>query len=108
MATNNAGIDWMGSLGVGVVDFDNPLSTVPEQHQGTSGMNQYEHMDRISSATLKVYFISFCLFCLQLTSTYFCFREILKWNCRKTIYLNLLLTLKLNFKLEILQLQHLR
>ncbi|XP_050519135.1 CTTNBP2 N-terminal-like protein [Diabrotica virgifera virgifera] len=49
MATNNIGIDWlgtMGSLGVGV-DFDNS-----SEHPGTSNMNQYEQMDR-TNATLK-------------------------------------------------------
>ncbi|KAJ8936493.1 hypothetical protein NQ314_012357 [Rhamnusium bicolor] len=60
MATNNVGIDWMGSLGVGMVDFEAPLSTVPEQHQGSSpGMNQYDQMDRANtSATLKVCFMN--------------------------------------------------
>lgn len=56
MATNNVGIDWMGSLGV--VDFDTPSNSVSEQQQSTtSGMNQYEQMDRANtSATLKVCF----------------------------------------------------
>lgn len=54
MATNNVGIDWIGTLGVGV-DFENSLSTVPEQLQGPSNINQYEQMDRTNtSATLKV------------------------------------------------------
>nr|XP_023027616.1 uncharacterized protein CG10915-like [Leptinotarsa decemlineata] len=53
MATNNVGIDWMGSLGVGVEDFDTPSTTNPEQGTST-GMNQYEQMDRANtSATLK-------------------------------------------------------
>lgn len=56
MATNNVGIDWMGSLGV--VDFENPSNTTSEQQQSsTPGMNQYEQMDRANtSATLKVCF----------------------------------------------------
>ncbi|XP_056645186.1 CTTNBP2 N-terminal-like protein [Diorhabda sublineata] len=48
MATNNIGIEWlgsMGSLGVGV-DFDST------ENPGTSNMNQYEQMDR-TNATLK-------------------------------------------------------
>ncbi|CAH1153632.1 unnamed protein product [Phaedon cochleariae] len=53
MATNNVGIDWMGSLGVGVVDFESPSTAIADQ--GTSpGINQYEQMDRANtSATLK-------------------------------------------------------
>nr|CAI5848833.1 unnamed protein product [Callosobruchus analis] len=52
MATNNLGIDWIGSLGVGVVDFETPSAA--ESSQGTSNMNQYEQIDRSNtSATLK-------------------------------------------------------
>ncbi|KAJ8923578.1 hypothetical protein NQ315_010157 [Exocentrus adspersus] len=53
MATNNVGIDWMGSLGV--VDFEAPSNSASDQQQcSTSGMNQYEQMDRANtSATLK-------------------------------------------------------